>query len=353
MAMKMAKSLKTIWKLIPAWSFKPSCRFFFAMPTILSSIFLIWSSQALFQRCQGGDSWGPYYCRGWSLDDEVAGKTVFPVMSLVDFPWKPATVFEVLQRYPKYVKDVKSLENYVLVVNASRIFLARQIVYKFYAWIKQTYTVPTYDIHVAPPFGFCMDWLKMPGQSRRKKMSFLRTLQNRVPCDLVSPSLFYVDFQLEWWNLVKKTYVHAHLEDDMYVRADELYCLLNLDFWKANRFPFCLKLCGPWSHFWKKQHVCSQADDAVVLVPPTHSDLLMPHGLWATGVHDSLLDTHAQIHFDMSITVFWWCNCIPYMAEFVRFCMFMCFLQPTWIGSLVIVLFKCPLLFAHFCTGLC
>ena len=122
------------------------------------------------------------------------------------------------------------LENYVLVVNSFRIFLARKIVYKFYACIEQTYTVPTYDIQVAPPFGFCMDWLIMPGQFRRKKMSFLRTLQKQGalwPC---------VAFIILCWfsaRMVKSCEedicpCSSTLEDDMYVRADELYCLLKL-----------------------------------------------------------------------------------------------------------------------------
>jgi len=80
----------------------------------------------------------------------------------------------------------------------------------------------------------------------------------------------------------------------MYVRADELYCLLKL-MWISEKPTDFLSV--------ETQHVYSQADDAVVLVPPTHSHLLVPHGLWTTGVHDSLFDT--QMHFDISITVFW------------------------------------------------
>ena len=46
--------------------------------------------------------------------------------------------------------------------------------------------------------------------------------------------------------------------------------------------PACSSETSIDSHF-------SQADDAVVLVPPTHSDLPMPHRLWATGSYTSFL----------------------------------------------------------------
>ena len=70
----------------------------------------------------------------------------------------------------------------------------------------------------------------MPGQSRRKKMSFLRTLQKQGalwPC---------VAFIILCWfsaRMVKSCEddicpCSSTLEDDMYVRADELYCLLKL-----------------------------------------------------------------------------------------------------------------------------
>ena len=112
-----------------------------------------------------------------------------------------------------------------------------------------------------------------------------------------------------------------------------------VDFWKANRFPFC------------RNSTCLQPGRWCCCVGSTHTQW-PAYAPWALGYRRTWFLVWCA-------DTFWHVYCVLVMqlhtiyGWICAFCVFMCLLQPTWTGSLVIVLFWCPLLFAHFCTGLC
>ena len=173
----------------------------------------------------------------------------------------------------------------------------------------------------------------MPGQSRRKKMSFLRTLQKQ---GALWPCVAFIIACLFSARMVKSCeddicQCSSTLEDDMYVRADELYCLLKL-MWISEK-PTDLLSVETWTlQSLLEETTCLQPGRWCCCVGSTHTQW-PAYAPWALGYRRTwFLDTHAQIHFDTSMTVFWWCNCIHIWLNLCGTCVFMCLLQPTWIG---------------------
>lgn len=180
----------------------------------------------------------------------------------------------------------------------------------------------------------------MPGQSRRKKMSFLRTLQKQGavwPCvAFIIVCLFSARMMK---HFVKKTYVHAHRHLRTTCMCERMNCTAcsNLcGFLKSQQISFLFKTLRTLKSLLEET-TCVQPGRWCCCVGSTHTQW-PAYAPWALGyrlvymipclMHRYILYYRVlvmQLH-----TIYGW---------ICAFCVFMCLLQPTWTGSLVIVLF--------------
>ena len=138
-------------------------------------------------------------------------------------------------RFWKWLNAVSKIRGLVLKIafvdNSAHSFLAKQIVCKYNMCMKQTYTVPTYDIHVAPNVLHGLTDTARTVQEEEDEFSqdITETGCLVTLCRLHCLCLFSAQMVKSCEDDICPC--SSTLEDDMYVRADELYCLLKL-MWK-------------------------------------------------------------------------------------------------------------------------